>query len=74
VDAGAYPRGMDDRTEPPTSTAGLVPKIVLAGIAVFVALTVIGWIVGAIIAVLRTLAIVAVVVAVIWAVLAARRD
>lgn len=71
---GAYPRGMDDRTEPPTWSAGLVPKIVLAGIVVFVALTVIGWIVGAVLAVLRTLAVVAVVGAVVWAVLAARRD
>jgi hypothetical protein len=65
---------MDDRTEPPTWTSGLVPKIVLAGVVVFVALTIIGWIVGAIIAVLRTLAIVAVVIGVIWAVFAARRD
>lgn len=65
---------MDDRTEPPTWISGLVPKIVLAGIVVFVALTVIGWIVGAIISVLRTLAIVAVVIGVIWAVFAARRD
>lgn len=65
---------MDDRTEPPTWISGLVPKVVLAGIVVFVALTVIGWIVGAIISVLRTLAIVAVVIGVIWAVFAARRD
>lgn len=65
---------MDDRTEPPTWSSGLVPKIVLAGIAVFVALTVIGWIVGAIISVLRALAVVAVVLGVIWAVFAARRD
>lgn len=65
---------MDDRTEAPTWGGGLVPKIVLAGVVVFIALTIIGWIVGAIIAVLRTLAVVAVVVAVIWAVVVARRD
>lgn len=71
---GAYPRDMDDRTEPPTWSAGLVPRIVLAGIVVFVALTVLGWIVSAALAVLRTLAVLAVVGAVLWAVLAARRD
>lgn len=51
---------------------GLAPKLVLAGIAVFVALTVIGWVIGAVLAVLRLLAVVAVVVAVIWAVGSAR--
>lgn len=65
---------MDDRTEPPTWSAGLVPRLVLGGIALFVALTVIGWIVGAVLAVLRTLIVVAVVVGVVWAVLAARGD
>lgn len=52
----------------------LVPKIVLWGIAIFLALTVIGWIVGAIISALRALAVVAVVIAVIWAITAARSD
>lgn len=65
---------MDDRTEPPRRSTGLVPRILLAGIVLFVALTVIGWIVGAVIAVLRTLAVLAVVAAVVWAVLASRGD
>lgn len=56
---------------PPTGSA-LVPKLVLGGIAVFVALTIIGWVVGAIISVLRTIAVVAVVIAVIWALTSAR--
>lgn len=55
-------------------TSGLIPRIVVGGIVVFVALTVLGWVVGAILAVLRTLLGVAVVVAVVWAVLASRRD
>lgn len=65
---------MDDRTEPPAWSAGLVPRLVIGGIVVFVALTVLGWVVGAVLAVLRTLVVVAVLAAVIWAVLAARRD
>lgn len=65
---------MDDRTEPPAWSSGLVPRIVVAGVVLFAALTVIGWVVGTILAVLRTLLVVAVVAAVLWAVLASRRD
>jgi len=57
---------------PPSSRSSLVPKIVLGGVVVFVALTVLGWIIGAIISVLRFLAVVVVVLAVIWALLAVR--
>jgi hypothetical protein len=64
---------MDDRTEPPAWSAGLVPRLVVGGVVVFVALTVIGWVVGAILAVLRTLVVVAVIAAVVWAVFATRR-
>lgn len=70
----AYPRAVDDRTEPPKRSTGLLPRILIAGIVVFVALTVIGWVVGAVIAVLRTLAVIVVVAAIIWAVLASRGD
>lgn len=56
----------------PSTGSSLVPKLVLGGLAVFVALTIIGWVVGAIISVLRTLAVIAVVVAVIWALTSAR--
>lgn len=59
---------------PPTSGFSLVPKLVIGGVVVFVALTVLGWIVGAIISVLRLLAIVVVVGGVIWALLAMRSD
>ncbi|HEU5084580.1 MAG TPA: hypothetical protein VFU14_14650 [Acidimicrobiales bacterium] len=59
---------------PRTSGSSLVPKIVIGAVVVFVALTVLGWIVGAIISVLRFLAVVVVVVAVIWALLAMRSD
>lgn len=59
---------------PPSSRSSLLPKVVIGGVVVFVALTVLGWIVGAIISVLRFLAVVVVVVAVIWALLAARAD
>lgn len=53
---------------------GLVPKLVLGGIAVFVVLTVIGWIIGAVLSVLRLLALVLVIVGVIWAIGSARAD
>lgn len=72
--AATYPHLMDDRTEPPSWSAGLVPRIVVAGVVIFVALTVIGWVVGTILAVLRTLLVVGVIAAVVWAVVAARRD
>lgn len=65
---------MDDRTEPTAPSLGLVPRLVIGGLVVFAALTVIGWVVGAVLAVLRTLLVVAVIVAVLWAVLASRRD
>lgn len=63
-----------DRTEPPARTMGLVPRIVVAGVVLFAALTVIGWVVGTVLAVLRSLLVVAVIVAAAWAVLASRRD
>ena len=66
--------GMDDRTEPTAPTLGLVPRLIIGGLILFVAITVIGSIVGAILAVVRTVLIVAVVAAVLWAVLASRRD
>ena len=56
----------------PSGTSALAPKLVLGGIAVFMALTVVGWVVGAILSVLRTLAVLAVIVAVVWALIAAR--
>ncbi len=58
--------------EPTRSGSSLVPKIVLAGIAAFVVLTIIGWIVGAVISLLRVVAVVAVIIGVIWAIAAAR--
>ena len=65
---------MDDRTEPNAPSLGLVPRLVIGGVIVFAALTVIGWVVGAVLAVLRTLVVVAVIAAVVWAVFASRRD
>lgn len=53
---------------------GLVPKLVLGGIAVFVVLTVIGWVIGAVLSVLRLLALVLVIVGVIWAIGSARAN
>ena len=46
---------LDDDSGP-----GLLTKVVLAGIAAFVVLTVIGWIVGALISALRIIVVVAV--------------
>ena len=65
---------MDDRTEPTAPTLGLVPRILIGGVILFVGLTVIGWVVGTVFAVLRSLLVVAVIAAVVWAVLASRQD
>ncbi len=65
---------MDDRTEPTAPTLGLVPRILIGGVILFVGLTVIGWVVGTVLAVLRSLLVVAVIAAVVWAVLASRQD
>lgn len=67
VRASAYAAGMEDVDGP-----GLVPKLVLGGIAVFVVLTVIGWVVGALLSLLRLAVVVAVAVGVIWAIGSAR--
>lgn len=68
-----YPRAVTSPS-PPRSGSSLVPKIVVGAVVAFVALTVLGWVVGTIISVLRFLAVVVVVVAVIWALLAMRSD
>ena len=69
---GTYPRRMVEPSPPPRPS--LVPKIILWGVVIVLALTVIGWIVGAVLSVLRTLAVIAVVIAVIWAISSARGD
>lgn len=65
----AYPRWMANPS-PPTSSSSLLVKVIVGAVVVWVALTALGWLVGAVIGVLRALALVTLVVAVIWAVLA----
>ena len=52
----------------------LLPTLLVGGLAVIVALTVIGWVVGAVLAALRALVIVAVVVLAGWALLRVAAD
>lgn len=52
----------------------ILPALILGGVALILAITVLGWVIGAILAVVRFVLIVAVAIAVIWAVLALRSD
>jgi len=52
----------------------ILPALILGGIALIVAVTVLGWIIGAVLALVRFVLIVVVAVAVIWAILAIRSD
>ncbi len=52
----------------------LVPKLVLYGLAAFVALSVLGWIVGAVIGLLRVVVVLAVIGGIVWAVSRAGGD
>ena len=51
----------------------LLPTLVIGAVGVFVALTVIGWVVGAVLAALRTALVVLAIVGVIWLLLGSRR-
>ena len=57
---------------PPGLVASFLPRLVLAGVLGLVALTVLGWIIGAVFAVVRTIFVVGIAVAVIWAIASAR--
>ena len=52
----------------------LLPTLLVGGVAVIVALTVIGWVVGAVLAALRALVVVAVVVLAGWTLLRVAAD
>ena len=52
----------------------LLPTLLVGGVAVIVALTVIGWVVGAVLAAVRALVVVAVVVLAGWALLRVAAD
>ena len=60
---------MDESDRP-----NVLPTIIVGGIVVVAALTVIGWVIGAVLALARVAVIVAIVVAVIWAIASARAD
>lgn len=47
----------------------LLPTLVVGGIVCFAALTVLGWVIGAVMAALRAIALLVVVVAAVWALL-----
>lgn len=52
----------------------ILPTLILVGVALILAITVLGWVIGAVLAVVRFVLVVAVAVAVIWAILAIRGD
>lgn len=52
----------------------LLPALVLFGVAVVVGLTVLGWVIGAILSIVRLIVIVVVAVLVVWAIASARSD
>ncbi len=54
--------------------SGILPTLIIGGVAVIVALTLIGWVIGAILSVLRLVVIVVVAGAVIYAIGSARSD
>lgn len=58
----------------PSTSSSLVPKIIVAGLVLLVALTVLGWVIGAILGILRFLVVVAIVGGVLWALLVVRGD
>ena len=52
----------------------LLPTLVLGGIVLFAALTVVGWVIGAVMAALRAVVLLVVVAAAVWALLQYARD
>lgn len=65
----AYPRHVPDESRP-----SILPTIVVGSLVLVVGLTVLGWLISAVLTVVRTVVIVAIVVAVLWALVAARAD
>ncbi len=63
------PGGSPDGRRP-----GILPTLIVGGLAVIVALTIIGWVIGAILSILRVVVIVVVAGAVIFAIGSARSD
>lgn len=59
---------------PPSLGGSLAVRLLLGAAVVFVALTVVGWIIGAVLSVLRALVVAAAVLAVIWLLVVGRRD
>lgn len=52
----------------------ILPTLVLGGVALLVLITVVGWVIGAILSILRLILLVVVAAAVIWAIVAGRGD
>ncbi len=59
---------------PDGSRPGILPTLIIGGLAVIIALTLIGWVIGAILSILRLVVIVVVAAAVIFAIGSARSD
>lgn len=64
---------MDDDLRPPFSGAGLAVRILAAAAVVFVVLSIVGWLIGAVISLVRALVVIAAVLLVLWLVVAGRR-
>ena len=57
-----------------SSPPRILPMLVLWGVGLLVAITVVGWVIGAILSVLRLVLVVVIAGAVIWALVASRGD
>lgn len=55
-----------------SSPPRILPTLVLWGVGLLIAITVVGWVIGAILSVLRLVIVVGIAIAVIWAVVASR--
>jgi Flp pilus assembly protein TadB len=64
VCAEAYPSEVPEELERPAGRTPVVQRLLLGAVAVLVALTVVGWVVGAVLAALRTLVVIVAVVAI----------
>lgn len=51
----------------------ILPTLILGAVGVFAALTVVGWVIGAIVSALRTAVVVVALGAIIWALVSSRR-
>lgn len=64
---------MADRPSPPVTAGSLALRILLGAAVLFVVVSIVGWLIGAVLSLVRTLAVIAAVVAVVWIIVAGTR-